>query len=169
MLQNITVACCFYRKALSKGAYGHDPFWTKCFWRASTWLHNNRYYNGTIYIKDNVIVLSDLVESSGYSSKTLKKGSCPYPPLDEVLWYCSSLWFLLQIVSQNLGNWWWLLQNVAEHSEDLVLWLNNCYCHKLLHSIVLTCCMYCGWIMVVAGKCCRAIGWHVACVVVELW
>ena len=36
---------------------------------------------------DNVIVLSDLVESSGYSSKTLQKGSCPYAPLDEVLWY----------------------------------------------------------------------------------
>ena len=32
-----------------------------------------------------VIVLSDLVESSGYSSKTLKKGSCPYAPLDEAL------------------------------------------------------------------------------------
>ena len=38
----------------------------------------------TIYIIDNVIVLS-LVESSGYSSKTLQKGSCPYAPLDEVL------------------------------------------------------------------------------------
>ena len=49
----------------------------KCFWRALTWFHNNRYYNGTIYITDNVIVLSDLVESSGYSSKTLKKGWCP--------------------------------------------------------------------------------------------
>ena len=36
---------------------------------------NNIYYNGTIYIIDNVIVLSDLVESSGYSSKTLQKGS----------------------------------------------------------------------------------------------
>ena len=34
-------------------------------------------------IIDNVIVLSDLVESSGYSSKTLKKGSCPNAPLDE--------------------------------------------------------------------------------------
>ena len=56
-----------YRKASSRGAYGHDPVW-----RASTWFHNNRYYNGTIYIIDNVIVLSDLVESSGYSSKTLK-------------------------------------------------------------------------------------------------
>ena len=29
------------------------------------------------HIIDNVIVLSDLVESSGYSSKTLQKGSCP--------------------------------------------------------------------------------------------
>ena len=47
----------------------------KCFWRASTWFHNNRYYNSTIYIIDNVIVLSNLVESSGYSSKTLQKGS----------------------------------------------------------------------------------------------
>ena len=36
---------------------------------------------------DNAIVLSDLVESSGYSSKTLQKGSCPYAPLDEVLQY----------------------------------------------------------------------------------
>ena len=36
------------------------------------------YYNGTIHIIHNVIVLSDLVESSGYSSKTLQKGSCPY-------------------------------------------------------------------------------------------
>ena len=35
------------------------------------------YYNGTIYIIDNVIVLSDLVESSGYSSKTLQTGPCP--------------------------------------------------------------------------------------------
>ena len=52
----------YYRKASSRGAYGHDPFW-----RASTWFHNNRYYNGTVYIIDNVIVLSDLVESSGYS------------------------------------------------------------------------------------------------------
>ena len=41
------------------------------------------------YIIDNVIVLSDLVESSGYSSKTLQKGSCPYAPLDEVLRYCN--------------------------------------------------------------------------------
>ena len=54
------------------------------FWRASTWFHN-RYYNSTIYFIDNVIVLSDLVESSGYSSKTLQKGSCPYAPLDETL------------------------------------------------------------------------------------
>ena len=61
-----------YRKASSRGAYGH---WSllKCFWRASTWFHNNIYYNGTIYIVDNVIVPSDLVEPSGYTSKTLKK------------------------------------------------------------------------------------------------
>ena len=35
-----------------------------------------------IYIIDNVMVLSDLVESSGYYSKTLPKGSRPYAPLD---------------------------------------------------------------------------------------
>ena len=52
----------------------------------ATWFHN-RYYNhyGTIYIIDNVIEVSDLVESSSYSSKTLQKGSSPYVPLDEVL------------------------------------------------------------------------------------
>ena len=27
------------------------------------------------------------MESSGYSQKTLQKGSCPYAPLDEVLRY----------------------------------------------------------------------------------
>ena len=31
-----------------------------------------------LYIIDNVIALSDLVESCGYSWKTLQKGSCPY-------------------------------------------------------------------------------------------
>ena len=79
-----TIFMALYRKASSRGAYGHI---FKCFWRASTCFYNNRYYNGTIYIIDNVIVLSDLVESSGYSSKTLQKGSCPYAPLDEVLRY----------------------------------------------------------------------------------
>ena len=48
---------------------------------------HNRYYNDTIYIIYNVIILSDLVESSGYSSKTFQKGSCPYAPLDDALWY----------------------------------------------------------------------------------
>ena len=38
-----------------------------------------------LYYRYNVMVLSDLVESSGYSSKTLQKGSCPYAPLDEAL------------------------------------------------------------------------------------
>ena len=37
------------------------------------------------YLYYNVIILSDLVESSGYYSKTLQKGSCPYAPLDEAL------------------------------------------------------------------------------------
>ena len=86
MINNQCGGAVVYRKASSRGAYGHDPIWS-VFWRASTWFHNNRYYNGTIYIIDNVIVPSDLVESSGYSSKKLLKGSCPYPPLDELLRY----------------------------------------------------------------------------------
>ena len=40
-----------------------------------------------ICIIADVTVLSDFVESSEYSSKTLKKGSCPYAPLDEALRY----------------------------------------------------------------------------------
>ena len=36
---------------------------------------------------DNVIALSDLVESSGYSSKHFKKDHVHYAPLDEVLRY----------------------------------------------------------------------------------
>ena len=51
-------------------------------------IPQQKYYNGTIYIIVNVIVPSDPVESSGYSSKTLQKGSRPYEPLDEVLRYC---------------------------------------------------------------------------------
>ena len=46
-----------------------------------------------VIIIDNAIVLFDLVESSGYSSKTLQKRSCPYyaSPLDEVLRYLAYL------------------------------------------------------------------------------
>ena len=88
-----------YRKASSRGAYGHDPFWS-VFWRALTWFHNNRYYNG--------ILQSDLVESSGYSSKTLQNGSCPYAPLDEVL----------QCILQRF--YWW-----NEHKFELnaIVWI----------------------------------------------
>ena len=51
-------------------------------------------------LPDNVIVLSDLVESSGYSSKTLQKGSCPYAPLDEVLRYVG-YWLPLAITKKH--------------------------------------------------------------------
>ena len=71
----------------------------KRFWRASTWLHNNRHYNnrhynGTIYIVDNVIAPSDLVESSGYSSGAPQGGSCLCAPLDEALRYLNA-WLTL--------------------------------------------------------------------------
>ena len=48
-----------------------DMILFEVFLKSIDLIPNNRYYNGTIYIIDNVIVLSDLVESSGYSSKTL--------------------------------------------------------------------------------------------------
>ena len=70
----------------SRGAYGHDPVF-KVFLKSIDLISRNRFYTGTIYIIDNVIVLSDLVESSGYSSQTLQKGSHPYVPLDKVLQY----------------------------------------------------------------------------------
>ena len=63
----------------------------KHFWRASAWLHNNRHYKGTIYIIDNVIALSDPVESSGYSSGSSQGRSCSCAPLDEALRYISFL------------------------------------------------------------------------------
>ena len=50
------------------------------------------------FIIDNVIVLSDLVESSGYSSKTLQKGSCPYAPLNEALRYITICIFSAKFV-----------------------------------------------------------------------
>ena len=40
-----------------------------------------------IYNKNSAAVISVLVESSRFSSKTLQKGSCPYTPLDEALRY----------------------------------------------------------------------------------
>ena len=46
-----------------------------------------QHYSIYIIHVDNVIVLSDLVESSGCSSETLQRGSCPCAPLDEALRY----------------------------------------------------------------------------------
>ena len=71
-----------YRKTLSRGAYGHDPFW-----RISTWFHKIRLYNDIIYNINSAVVISVVVDSSRCSSKTLQKGSWPYAPLDEVLLY----------------------------------------------------------------------------------
>ena len=89
LCQVLLVAWCSrYRKASSRSAYGHGPF--EVFLKSIDLIPQQQILQplyGTIYIIDNVIVLSDLVESSGYSSKTLQKGSCPYAPLDEVLRY----------------------------------------------------------------------------------
>ena len=43
-----------YRKASSRGAY-LDMILVKCFWRASTWFHNNRYY--TLILWNQVDIL----------------------------------------------------------------------------------------------------------------
>ena len=75
-----------YCKASSRGAYGHDPFGS-VFEEHRLDSTTTDITTATIYIIDNVIVLSDLVESSGYSSKTLQKGSCSYGALDEALRY----------------------------------------------------------------------------------
>ena len=58
--------CAYTVKPRPEAHMGMIPL--KRFWKASAWLHNNRYYNDTIYITDNVIAPSDPVESSGYSS-----------------------------------------------------------------------------------------------------
>ena len=87
-----------------------DMIFFEVFLKSIDLIPQNRYYNGTIYIIDNVIVLSDLVESSGYSSKTLQKGSCPYAPLDEALRYgivvfshCDSLVDLILVTHCNVS------------------------------------------------------------------
>ena len=49
-----------------------DMILFEVFLKSIDLIHNNRYYNGTIYIIDNVIVLADFVESSGYTSKALQ-------------------------------------------------------------------------------------------------
>ena len=70
-----------------------DMILFEVFLKSIDLIPQQQIYNSTIYIIDNVIVLSDLVESHGYSSKTVKKGSCPYAPLDEVLRYTAfCLW-----------------------------------------------------------------------------
>ena len=66
-----------------------DMILYEAFLKSIDLIPQQHIYNGTIYIIGNVIVLSDLVESNGYSSKTLLKGLCPCAALDEVLRYIS--------------------------------------------------------------------------------
>ena len=103
------------------------------------------YYNGTI--KDNAIVLSDLVELhvSGYSSKTLQKESCPYAPLDEVLRYW---WYLYATVTPSCDT---ILQEPCK--EFFAIWsVGDCYLVAVTGSIksgiygvygAVTGCMWC--------------------------
>ena len=48
-----------------------DMILLEVFLKSIDLIPQQQIYSGTIYIIDNVIVLSDLVESTGYSSKTL--------------------------------------------------------------------------------------------------
>ena len=85
-----------YRKALSRGAYGHDPFWS-VFEEHRTWFHNNRYYNwhylfyslwGKMNVNWTILILWNQVDMLlKYNFSGLQKGSCPYAPLDKVLRY----------------------------------------------------------------------------------
>ena len=67
-----------YRKTSSRGAYGHDRFWSVF---EETPLDSTRSSddNDIIYNINSAVVIS-VVESSRCSSKTLQKGSCPYAP-----------------------------------------------------------------------------------------
>ena len=71
-----------YRKTSSRGAYGHDPFWSVF---EEYPLDSTRSDSDIIYNINSAVVISVVVESSRCSSKTLQKGSCPYAPLDEAL------------------------------------------------------------------------------------
>ena len=50
-------------------------------------IPQDQKYNDIIYNINSAVVISVVVESSRCSSKTLRKGSCPYAPLDEALRY----------------------------------------------------------------------------------
>ena len=71
---------------LSRGAYGHNPFWSVFEEHPLDSTRSGRTMTLSINI-NSAIVISVVVESSRCSSKTLQKGSCPYAPLDEALRY----------------------------------------------------------------------------------
>ena len=85
-----------------------------------------------MYIIDKVIVLSDLVESSGYSSKTLQKGSCPHAPLDEVLRYhCFKDKFR---TDKGQGEECQTLERLSSYKKETVIW-NYCDNFNPLNTI----------------------------------
>ena len=55
-----------------------DMILFEVFLKSFDLIPQQQNYNGTIYMTDTVIVISVIVESNIYSSKTLQKGSCPY-------------------------------------------------------------------------------------------
>ena len=64
------------------------------------------------------------MESSGYSSKTLRKGSCPYAPLDEVLRYIftestTACFFLKSIEFLNEFSVFFAATTVHVHVEEI--------------------------------------------------
>ena len=75
-----------YRKTSSRGAYGHEPFLSVF----EEYPLDSTRSDSTMTLSINInsaVVISVVVESSRWSSKTLQKGSCLYAPLDEVLRY----------------------------------------------------------------------------------
>ena len=79
-----------YRKTSSRGAYGHDPFWT-VFEEYPLDSTISDIYKDIIYNINSAVVIYAVVESSRCSSKTLQKGSYPYAPLDEALRYMHTM------------------------------------------------------------------------------
>ena len=68
------------------------------------------------YNINSAVVISVVVESSRCSSKTLKKGSCPYAPLDEALRY-----ILLEMTFPcKAPEFWYKLPLVTRESQSVI-------------------------------------------------
>ena len=70
---SIVFLAVMYRKTSSRGAYGHDPFWSVFEEYPLDSTRSDSTYNDIIFNMNSVVVISVVVESSRCSSKTLQK------------------------------------------------------------------------------------------------